>query len=174
MAQYNRDTYVSGLGIAAVNVSGLTLSHFQDTNFTIGHDIFLSEPNSENNEIHRICSIKEHSFKLVFNQDDIIIRIECNGDNSHKVDSMPGLVRQYGRPKHDSALRNLKSSNKYFEKDIIGISYRDGIYVNFCIYVKIGTNYIQIDGTKFGDNLYFEFYKFSEPIFIRTIIEYSI
>ncbi len=141
--------------------------------FVVGRDIFLSEPNTENDEITRICSIKGHSFKLVFNQDDIIIRIECNGDNSQVVDQMPGLVRQYGCPKHDGALRDLKSSNEYFECDAIGIYYHDDTYLNFCIYLKIGTNYIQIDGMKSRGNLYFEIYKFSEPIFIRTIIKYS-
>ncbi len=154
--------------ITSNNVSALYI----DNNFTVGYDITLGHSQIINNEIVRICSIKGYQIKMIFDQDDNIIRIEPFGENASIIKHLPLLLRQYGTSKHESAAKDLMNSKDdvYFDNHIIGISYDDGYWINFCIYLRIGNNYFEINGIKTDKDIYFNITKFNYfEAFFRTI-----
>jgi hypothetical protein len=159
------------------------VGNFHDPNFVIGHDIHLSEPQNIDGENRRILTIKGCNIKLVHGPDDTddnILRVEGFGENTQIIPEMPGLIRQYGGYKHDIATQMLQQSDEYFKTHTIGVVYNhlNGDFDNFCMYLIIGPNCLEINGMKHNNIISLEIQKYTTfneyPLVFRTVIQFTL
>ncbi len=106
-------------------------------------DITIGDIITDNstNEQYRILDIHNYLFKLYFNDNNMIIRIENITENTNIDDIIFGLIRQYGAPKYNLASHQLitSKSTKFFDTSCIGWFAINESDEN---YIRIGDNYL--------------------------------